>query len=147
MTNENDKNKLVKESDSVPSKINLGPSSSIDLSFLPENERKTLLVEYSKGILDINKKAQELYVDAVALEKVLGDLSETTKEVSESGNAVTITHSQNTKLGRTEIMMGNTEQAQVGKLSKSQTGEKDWIPFYILGGIIAIIVIVALMYN
>jgi len=41
--------------------------------------------------------------------------------------------------------MGNTEEAQSGKLSKSQTGEKDWTPYYIFGGILALIIIAALM--
>ncbi len=126
--NSNDKS-LTKPSGGVPTQINLGPSTSMDLSWLPENERKALLIDYTKGMMDISKKAQELHVDAAVLKKTLDDLSDTTREVSDSGNAVTITHSQTTKVGRTEVMMGNTEQAQSGKLSKSQTGEKDWTPY------------------
>ncbi|MDV6346946.1 hypothetical protein R2083_05375 [Nitrosomonas sp. Is35] len=140
----NDKN-LTKPSGGVPTQINLGPSTSMDLSWLPENERKALLIDYTKGMMDISIKAQELHVDAAVLKKTLDDLSDTTREVSDSGNAVTITHSQTTKVGRTEVMMGNTEQAQSGKLSKSQTGEKDWTPYYIFGGILALIIIAALM--
>lgn len=142
--NSDDKN-LTKQSGGVPTQINLGPSTSMDLSWLPENERKALLIDYTKGMMDISQKAQELHVDAAVLKRTLDDLSDTTREVSDSGNAVTITHSQTTKVGRTEIMMGNTEQAQSGKLSKSQTGEKDWTPYYIFGGILALIVIAALM--
>lgn len=142
--NSNDKS-LTKPSGGVPTQINLGPSTSMDLSWLPENERKALLIDYTKGMMDISKKAQELHVDAAVLKKTLDDLSDTTREVSDSGNAVTITHSQTTKVGRTEVMMGNTEQAQSGKLSKSQTGEKDWTPYYIFGGILALIIIAALM--
>lgn len=140
----NDKN-LTKPSGGVPTQINLGPSTSMDLSWLPENERKALLIDYTKSMMDISKKAQELHVDVAVLKKTLDDLSDTTREVSNSGNAVTITHSQTTEVGRTEVMMGNTEQAQSGKLSKSQTGEKDWAPYYIFGGILALIIIAALM--
>lgn len=136
---------LTSPSSGVPTEINLGHNTSMDLSWLPENERKVLLVDYTKGMLDIAQKAQELHVDAAVLKKTLDDLSETTREVSDNGNAVTITHSQTTKVGRTEVMMGNTEQAQSGKLSKSQTGEKDWTPYYIFGGILALIIIAALM--
>jgi len=142
--NSEDKN-LTKSSGGVPTQINLGPSTSMDLSWLPENERKALLIDYTKGMMDISQKAQELHVDAAVLKRTLDDLSDTTREVSDRGNAVTITHSQTTKVGRTEIMMGNTEQAQSGKLSKSQTGEKDWTPYYIFGGILALIIIAALM--
>lgn len=143
-TNDQDKN-IAKTSSNVPTEINLGPSTSMDLSWLPENERKALLIDYTKGIMDISKKAQELHVDAAVLKKTLDDFSDTTREVSDSGNAVTITHSQTTKVGRTEVIMGNTEEAQSGKLSKSQTGEKDWTPYYIFGGILALIIIAALM--
>lgn len=130
---------------SVPSRIELTPGTSMDISWLAESERKALLVDYAKGILDVSRKAQELHVDAAALKKTLDDLSMTTKDVAQSGNAVTVSHTQTTSIGRTEVIMGNTQQAQSGKLSKSQTGEKDWTPFYIFGGIIALIIIVALM--
>ena len=31
---------------------------------------------------------------------------------------------------------GNTERAESGKLTKTQSGEKDWTPYYVIGGII-----------
>ena len=146
MKNDSTKGELLKvEGASVPTKIDLTPGTSMDISWLPESERKALLTDYTKGILDISRKAQELHVDSAALKKTLDDLSVTTKEVSESGNAVTISHTQTTSVGRTEVIMGNTQQAQSGRLSKSQTGEKDWTPYYIFGGILALIIIVALM--
>ncbi|PTQ89483.1 hypothetical protein [Agitococcus lubricus] len=144
MKNEQENQNLTKIPSNVPTHINLGAATSMDLSWLSENERKALLIDYAKGMIDINKKAQDLHIDAEALKKVLNDLSGTTREVSESGNAVTITHTQTTKVGRTEIMMGNTQQAQSGKLSKSQTGEKDWTPYYVFAAIFALIVIAAM---
>ncbi len=143
-TNDQDKN-ITTSNVGVPTEINLGPSASMDLSWLPEKERKALLIDYTKGIIDINKKAQELHIDANVLKKTLDDFSDTVRAVSDSGDAVTITHSQTTKIGRTEIMMGNTEEAQSGRLSKSQKGEKDWTPYYIFGGILALIIIAALL--
>ena len=130
---------------SVPTTVPLGPSSSVDLSWLSEEERKTLLVEYSRGVLDISKKAQELHVDIAVLKTTLSNLADTTKEISDSGNAVTVSHTQTTSVGRTEIMMGNTQQAQTGRLTKSQTGERDWTPIYIIGGLIAVVLIAALV--
>lgn len=146
MKNDSTKGELLKVGGaSVPTKIDLTPGASMDISWLSEGEREALLTDYTKGILNISRKAQELHVDSAALKKTLDDLSVTTKEVSESGNAVTISHTQTTSVGRTEVIMGNTQQAQSGKLSKSQTGEKDWTPYYIFGGILALIIIVALM--
>jgi hypothetical protein len=117
----------------------------MDLSWLPEEERKILLIEYSRGILDISRKAQELHVDVGILQNTLQTLVGTTKEVSDSGNSITVSHTQTTAIGRTEIKMGNTEEARSGKLSKSQTGERDWTPFYVLGGIVAVVLIAALL--
>jgi hypothetical protein len=129
----------------VPTSVPLGPRTSMDLSWLPEEERKVLLTEYTRGILDISRKAQELHVDVGVLQNTLQTLAGTTKEISDSGNAVTVSQTQTTAIGRTEIKMGNTEDARSGKLSKSQTGERDWTPYYILGGIIAVVLVAALL--
>ncbi len=116
----------------------------MDLSWLPEAERKALLVDYTKGMLNISKKAQELHVDSEILKKTLSDLSDATAQVSAAGDSVTISHTQSTSVGRTEVLMGNTDKAQSGKLTKSQTGEKDMTAYYIFGGIVALIIIVAI---
>lgn len=146
MSKEQNNNTLVNtNTPSTPTTINLSPTSALDISFLSDEERKALLMDHTKGMLDISRKAQELNVDSMALKNTLDDLSASTREVSEGGDAVTITHSQTTSVGRTEVMMGNTEQAKSGKFTKSQTGEKDMTPYYVFGGIIALIVIISLM--
>jgi len=118
----------------------------MDLSWLPEQKREALLVEYTKGMLDISKKAQELHVDVGTLKTTLDHLATTTKEVSESGNAVTVTHTQTTSIGRTEVIMGNTSEAQSGKLTSSQTGRRDMMPIYVIGGLVAAVLIVAAIF-
>ncbi|MCX8043532.1 MAG: hypothetical protein N3B18_05325 [Desulfobacterota bacterium] len=145
MTEQAQEKSIMRQRGSVPTVIPCSHDISIDISWLPEEERRVLLVDYTKGMLDISKKARELKIDADALKTTLDNLSDTTQEVARSGNAVTITHSQTTKTGRTEVIMGNTGQALSGKLTKSQTGEKDWTPYYIFAGILALIIIAALM--
>jgi hypothetical protein len=54
---------------------------------------------------------------------------------------VTVTHTQTTKIGRTEIKMGNTEEAKSGRLTSSQTGDRNWTPYYIFAGIVAVVLI------
>ena len=127
----------------IPTSVPLGPKTTMDLSWLPEEERKSLLMEYTRGMLDIGRRAQELHVDADALRATLHTMAGTTKEVAEEGNSVTISHTQTSAVGRTEIIMGNTDQAKTGKLTKSQTGERDWTPYYVIGGLIAIVLIAA----
>ncbi len=134
-------NPLATQPAKSPSIIPLGPTNSIDLSFLPEAQREALLADYAKGVLDVSKKANELHLDVAVLRTTLDNLSNTTREVSESGNAITISHTQTTKVGRTEIKMGNTDEAKSGKLTRSQSGERDWTPIYILAGLGAIVLI------
>ncbi len=141
---ENDKpSNLTKAGGQVPTEINLSPRATMDISWLPEEQREELLVDYMKGMLDVSQKAQELKIDADALKRTLDDMSNITRDASESGSAVTITHTQTSTVGRTEVIMGNTGRAKSGKLSKSQTGETDWTPYYIFAGILALVVIVA----
>ena len=119
----------------------------MDLSWLPDDKREALLVEYTNGMLDISKKAQELHVDVGTLKATMDHLASTTKEVSEVGNSITVTHTQSTSIGRTEVIMGNTSEAQSGKLTSSQTGRRDMTPIYIIGGLIAAMIIVAIIFG
>jgi hypothetical protein len=130
---------------SVPTSVPLGPSTSIDLSWLPENERKAILTEYMRGVLDVSKKAQDLHVDVGVLRSTLDTLAEHTQKVADAGNSVTISHTQTSSVGRTEIIMGNTDRAQSGKLSRSQTGANEWTPYYIIAGIIAVVIVIGLL--
>lgn len=132
---------IVPRQGTSPSTISLGPTPVLDLSFLPEAQRNALLADHARKMLDLGAKAQELHVDVNVLRATLDQLAGTTREVSESGNAVTIAHTQTTKIGRTEVKMGNTEEARSGKLSKSQTGERDWNPWYIFAAIAAVVLI------
>ena len=131
----------------VPTSVPLSPSTTMDLSWLPDDKREALLVEYTKGMLDISKKAQELHVDVGTLKTTLDNLASTTKEVSKDGNSVTVTHTQTTSIGRTEVIMGNTSEAQSGKLTSSQTGRRDMTPIYIIGGLIAAMIIAAMIFG
>lgn len=126
---------------SVPTSVPLGHGGSMDLSWMPEEQRRELLTGYAKGALDISKKANEMGVEVSTLRNTLGTLADTTKKMSEDGLSVTSTHVHNSQFGRTEVIVGNTETAGKGRLTKSQTGEKDWTPFYVFGALIAIVLI------
>ena len=136
---------LTEAQGQVPTSIPLGPKTTMDLSWLPEEERTALLKEYTGGMLDISRRAQELHVEVAVLDATLEKLAGTTKQVSEQGDSITLTHTQTSSVGRTEVMMGNTDRAQSGKLTKSQTGEKDWTPYYVIGGLIATVLVAAIV--
>lgn len=129
-----------------PDSIQLGGHvTSVDLSWMSDEQRSAILGDYTRGMLDIERKARELHVNVAALKATLTTLAETTKEVAEAGNAATISHTQSTPIGRTEIIMGNTTQAQTGKLTKSQRGERDWTPYYVFGGLVTVVIVAALV--
>jgi hypothetical protein len=126
-----------------PTSIALATGQVIDLSFIPENQRSALMAEYMRGTLDIARKANELHVDVVTLRNTLGTLTDTTRQVAQDGNSVTVTHTQTTAMGRTEIIMGNTETAGKGKFTRSQVGgDTNWTPYYIFAAIAAVVLIV-----
>jgi hypothetical protein len=108
---------------------------------MPEDQRRALLTDYAKGALDIGRKANELGMEVSTLRQTLGTLAEHTQQVAQDGNFVTSTTVHNSSFGRTEVIMGNTETAGKGRLSKSQTGEFDWTPIYVVGGIVALVLI------
>ena len=125
----------------VPTSVPLGGSASIDLSWLPEDKRRELLTEYTRGILDISRRAAELNMDANALRNTLDTLSDSTSKIADKGLSVTASGVHNMTAGRIEVIVGNTKAAGEGKLSKSQTGERDWTPIYVIAGLVALVLI------
>ena len=125
-----------------PKSITVDGSTEIDLSWMSSEQREELLKEYVSGRINIEHLALKLDVETHALENVLQTLSNTTKEATDEGNSVTATHTQSSTIGKTEVIMGNTDHARKGKLSRSQTGERDWIPYYVFGAVAAIVLIV-----
>jgi hypothetical protein len=125
----------------LPTAIPISPTTMLDLSHLSEQERKALLFDYTRGMLDVGRKASELNVDVTTLRNTLDNFSQIARIAQEDGTSVTITHTQTTAIGRTEISMGNTDAAKTGKLTRSQTGDRDWTPIYIIAGIVAVVII------
>jgi hypothetical protein len=141
MSNGDSRDMVPRPQGASPTTVPLGPTAAIDLSFLTEAQRNALLHDHARKMLDLGAKAQELGIDTQTLGATLDRLAATTREVSESGNSVTISHTQTTKVGRTEIKMGNTEEPKSGRMTRSQTGERDWNPYYIFAGIGALVLI------
>jgi hypothetical protein len=137
----------ARTSANVPMAISLTPTAVADLSHLTPLERKQLIAEHTAGMLNLARKAQELHMDVGVLKAALGTLSDATQEVAQSGNSVTISHTQTSSVGRTEILMGNTGRAESGKLTASQTGQKDWTPYYIFAGLIALVLIASAVFG
>jgi hypothetical protein len=69
-----------------------------------------------------------------------------TKELSAQENtSVTMSHTQETSVGKTEVIMGNTAQAASGRLTRTMAGERNLVPIYLIVGVIAVLILVALL--
>lgn len=112
--------------------IPIAPTQTIDLSGLTTEQIQELTKQYASGMLDISKKAQELKLDVAALETFLSSTNDQVAKASETGTHATITHTQTSAFGRTEVVIGNTDKAAKGKISRSAAGEKD-IRLWVIG--------------
>jgi hypothetical protein len=114
------------------------------LANLPEEQRVELQSKLAEGLIEANTKAAIAGTEARSLKENLHTVTDAAIEATKSGSSVTLSHVQETegfKSGggaRTEILTGDTERVKSGQLTKTQTGEKDWTPYYIIGGIVAI---------
>lgn len=124
----------------------LNPSSNIiDLGTLSQQQRDQLAMEYMRGTLDIQKKANEMHVDITAFKNMLDVMAHKTKELSEQeGTSVTMQHTQESSVGRTEVIMGNTAQAASGRLTRTMAGERNLTWVYFVGGAIVVLILVAM---
>ena len=142
--------KAAKEKSVVPSDENAeqrlqlrqgGNLVDLDLSGLSDEQRNELVMQHARGHIDLDAKALELGVSVQALGVTLDKLSKTTQQVSDAGDAVRISHTTDSVAGRTEIVMRNTDEAERRKLSRTQTGATNWMPYYVFGAIAAVVIV------
>ena len=121
--------------------LDLKNDQLLDLSGLDEEAKRALTLKAHEAKIDIQKKAAEAQVDLQGTKINLDNLNDTVKESTREGTSITVTHTQTTSVGRTEVVMGNTERAASGKISRGGAGLEDNTIKILVGvGIIAIIV-------
>ena len=139
MTDKENKNKDI---------INLTENKSVDLSHLDEESKKEINKLIAKQKVALTKKGVEKSIDVDSLRARLNTFGNQVYEVIEKGGSITITNAKDDSIGRTEVIMGNTDEAAKGKLSRSAKGLPDNARWIIIGGVVvAIIAILALSGN
>jgi hypothetical protein len=122
--------------------IDLSQSGMIDTTGLDSETIGALKIKEADAKIEIQKKAQEAQLDLQATKVQLDTLNDTVRDATREGTSATITHTQSTSVGRTEVVMGNTERAASGKMSRSAAGLPDnTMKLLIVGGIIAAVVV------
>lgn len=110
--------------------------AEIDLSGLTDAQIQALKMENAKRSIEITEKGQNLALSAQALDVKLQSMTDKGSQASEAGLSVNITNVKDDEMGRTEIIIGNTEASAKGQLSRSQKGLNDntgmWLAFILL---------------
>ena len=128
----------------VPTKGNsleLSNTNSIDLTGLSDSQAIELKKKFAENRIDLDAKTQEMRIGVAALNATLESFNSNAEKATQAGHSATFQHSQTTSLGRTEIIVGNTDKAASGKLNRSATGEaNNTILIAVILGIAAIVV-------
>ncbi|MCK4624371.1 MAG: hypothetical protein KAV00_03605 [Phycisphaerae bacterium] len=103
--------------------IQLGSNiAHVDLTGLTEQQIQELKAKHANTMIETNKRAAELVTDVKILRESLSTMAGAANEVaSQEGQSITITQRQKNALGNTEIIIGNTDAAQRGKLGRDTT--------------------------
>ena len=120
-------------------------NQQIDLSHLPEADRIQLQKKMIEGQIDLQRKMIELGLENQAMDKRIGDITDKVATAAKDGTSATITGAYKDSLGHTEVIVGNTETAAKGKLTRSQTGEKDMTVWYIAIAAVVIVIVALVM--
>lgn len=124
-------------------RVDLAPHNSLNLEGLPPDQIAELRRQHATGMIDVSVKAQQLKVEVGALDAALSSFTDTATKATQGGAHATISHTQTTSLGRTEVVIGNTDRAKSAKLSASASGVADRLPWII--GIVAIAAVLIAM--
>ncbi len=128
--------------------VNLTENKSVDLSHLDEESKKEIHKLIAKQKVELTKKGMEQSIDVDSLRARLNTFGNQVYDVIDKGGSITITNAKDDSIGRTEVIMGNTDEAAKGKLSRSAKGLPDNSKWLIIGGVVvAIIALFALSGN
>jgi hypothetical protein len=105
--------------------IDLSNPNSLDISGLSSEDQQQIILKAQEGKIDIKRKADEAQIDIQGTNANLSNFNEVVRNSTKDGTSTTITHTQTTSTGRTEAVMGNTEKAASGKISRSGSGLDD----------------------
>lgn len=138
-----------KENANVPQVLsNIGTGlEAVNLEGLTETQVQELKMLAAKNNIDVMGRAKELGLDAHALGASLNSMTNAAADATETNTSFTATQTRDDHLGRTEIVVGNTETAAQGKLSRSQSGQQDRTLLFVLAGVVCVIVIGLLAAN
>ena len=138
---DNSKNNALTRVEEAKDVVDLSSNNMLDVSGLDDDAKQQIQVKANEAKIALMQKAQEANIDIEGTRITLDNLNASVRQSTQDGTSITATHTQTTSVGRTEVVMGNTEKAASGKISRSGAGlEDNSTKLLIIGGVIAIIV-------
>ena len=131
------------QQNNLPDTISLGNDGEIQLSGLDDEAKKELVSRYAEAKLDVAKKAAEMAIETQQVNNRIGDIANNVAKANQDQSSATVTGSYSDNLGHTEVIIGNTERAAKGKLTKSQSGSNDYTVLIVAILVIGAVLIVA----
>ena len=116
---------IVQRGEQLPEQITLSGGETLSLQGLSDEQKRTLMMQHAGAMLDLQKKATEYGIDSQGIRNQIDSHIDQANKAKQDGTSATISYDQDSSLGRTEVLVGNTDKAASGKISKSATGEKD----------------------
>ncbi len=144
-----DQAKLSKLPKSTGDSLALNQSNLVEFNMegLPEATKIELKKKQAEGLIKLQEKAIDSNIDTKSINQRLGDINDAVAKASQDQSSATVTGVYTDKLGRTEIIMGNTETAQKGKLTNSQRGLKDNTLLYVGIAVVAVLILAMILKN
>ena len=105
--------------------VDLSNSSMLDLSTLSPENAEQINMRAQEAKLELAKKGAEANIEIQGTKVNLDNFNDSVRDATKEGSSMTLTHTQTTSTGRTEVVMGNTEKAASGKISRSGLGLED----------------------
>lgn len=144
MSNEHQNSNLPARRDE-PRKLVLTPTNEISLEGLSPEATQQLLADHARGMSEVAILAAKYGVETKVLATALRNMSDETVNATKENTHITVTRFQEDSLGKTEVIMGNTEAAKKGKLTRSQAGLPDYTFAYIIAAVVIVIVLALLL--
>lgn len=123
--------------------LSLDPSQgSLDISHLPKETQDRLREYAATKQIDLAAAAAHAEIDLHATATAVGNMAGVTRKMTESGDAVTVRQTVDNTAGKTEVLMGNTDEAKRGNVDKQNN-----TLIYIVGGIVVLIILASFLGN
>jgi len=119
--------------------LNLGQHDMLDLSGMNDAQIADIKRQHANGMVAVQVKAAEMKLDVTALDAALTSFTDQTAKASQAGAHATIQHSQSSSIGKTEVVIGNTDRAAAGKINTSSGGH---MKILIVVGVVAVAVVI-----